>query len=128
MNFTPAFWKWFGTSKVVDKHGQPLLVYHGARHDSPLSAPAWFTDNREEALGEYGDTLVRAYLRITRPYTPKYIEELFDDPYKPRWVRKLKRQGYDGTVAVEPFDYVPDGPGAAAFAAGYLRGIRESLG
>ncbi len=39
----------------------------------------------------------------------------------------LKRQGYDGTVAVEPFDYVPDGPGAAAFAAGYLRGIRESL-
>ncbi len=31
------------------------------------------------------------------------------------------------TVAVEPFDYVPDGPGAAAFAAGYLRGVRESL-
>jgi sugar phosphate isomerase/epimerase len=39
----------------------------------------------------------------------------------------LKRNGYDGTLAVEPFDYVPDGPGAAAFAAGYLRGIRESL-
>jgi D-psicose/D-tagatose/L-ribulose 3-epimerase len=39
----------------------------------------------------------------------------------------LKRNGYAGTVAVEPFDYVPDGPGAAAFAAGYLRGIRESL-
>lgn len=39
----------------------------------------------------------------------------------------LKRHGYDGTVAVEPFDYVPDGPGAAAFAAGYLRGVRESL-
>ncbi len=39
----------------------------------------------------------------------------------------LKRNGYDRTVAVEPFDYVPDGPGAAAFAAGYLRGVRESL-
>lgn len=39
----------------------------------------------------------------------------------------LKRNGYDKTVAVEPFDYVPDGPGAAAFAAGYLRGVRESL-
>jgi len=39
----------------------------------------------------------------------------------------LKRNSYDATVAVEPFDYVPDGPGAAAFAAGYLRGIRESL-
>jgi D-psicose/D-tagatose/L-ribulose 3-epimerase len=39
----------------------------------------------------------------------------------------LKRNGYDRTVSVEPFDYVPDGPGAAAFAAGYLRGIREAL-
>ena len=39
----------------------------------------------------------------------------------------LKRNRYDRTVAVEPFDYVPDGAGAAAFAAGYLRGIRESL-
>ena len=39
----------------------------------------------------------------------------------------LQRNGYDGVVAVEPFDYVPDGPGCAAFAAGYLRGVRESL-
>jgi D-psicose/D-tagatose/L-ribulose 3-epimerase len=39
----------------------------------------------------------------------------------------LKRNGYDATVSVEPFDYLPDGPGAAAFAAGYLRGIREAL-
>jgi sugar phosphate isomerase/epimerase len=39
----------------------------------------------------------------------------------------LQRHGYAGSVAVEPFDYVPDGPGCAAFAAGYLRGVRESL-
>jgi len=39
----------------------------------------------------------------------------------------LKKNGYDKTVAVEPFDYVPDGAGSAAFAAGYLRGIREAL-
>jgi sugar phosphate isomerase/epimerase len=39
----------------------------------------------------------------------------------------LKRNRYDGVVAVEPFDYLPDGPGAAAFAAGYLRGVRESI-
>jgi hypothetical protein len=30
-------------------------------------------------------------------------------------------------VAVEPFDYVPDGPGAAARAIGYIRGILEAL-
>jgi len=39
----------------------------------------------------------------------------------------LKRHGYDGTIAVEPFDYWPDGPGVAAFSAGYLRGLLEAL-
>jgi sugar phosphate isomerase/epimerase len=39
----------------------------------------------------------------------------------------LKRQHYAGTIAVEPFEYVPDGPGVAAFSAGYLRGLLEAL-
>jgi len=39
----------------------------------------------------------------------------------------LKRHRYTGDVAVEPFDYVPDGPGAAARAIGYIRGILEAL-
>ncbi len=39
----------------------------------------------------------------------------------------LQRHGYDGTVAVEPFDYYPDGHAAAARAIGYLRGIEEAL-
>jgi sugar phosphate isomerase/epimerase len=39
----------------------------------------------------------------------------------------LLRHGYPGDVAVEPFDYWPDGPAAAARAAGYLRGLVEAL-
>ncbi|MCL4762363.1 MAG: sugar phosphate isomerase/epimerase [Burkholderiales bacterium] len=35
--------------------------------------------------------------------------------------------GYDGDLAVEPFDYVPDGDGCAAFAAGYVRGVLDSV-
>src|SRR3982751_5799443 len=38
----------------------------------------------------------------------------------------LRRQKYQGDVAVEPFDYVPDGPAAAARAIGYIRGIIEA--
>ena len=30
-------------------------------------------------------------------------------------------------LAVEPFDYVPDGPGCAARSIGYLRGILEAI-
>ena len=39
----------------------------------------------------------------------------------------LKKHGYAGDLAVEPFDYVPDGPAAAARAIGYIRGILEAL-
>lgn len=39
----------------------------------------------------------------------------------------LKRTGYAGFAAVEPFDYVPDGPTSAARAIGYLRALEESI-
>jgi D-psicose/D-tagatose/L-ribulose 3-epimerase len=35
---------------------------------------------------------------------------------------------YDGIVAVEPFDYMPNGIGCAARSIGYLKGIIESVG
>lgn len=39
----------------------------------------------------------------------------------------LKRHRYSDVVAIEPFDYVPDGPGSAARAIGYVRGILDAL-
>ena len=43
-------------------------------------------------------------------------------------IARMQRQGhYPGVVAVEPFDYVPDGPGCAAWSIGYLKGIVEGL-
>ena len=44
-----------------------------------------------------------------------------------RSLLKMQAAGHYGDViAVEPFDYVPDGPGCAARAVGYLRGVLES--
>ena len=41
---------------------------------------------------------------------------------------RMRLQGhYQGIVAVEPFDYVPDGAGSAAYALGYLRGVLQAL-
>ena len=37
-----------------------------------------------------------------------------------------ERAGYAGRIGVEPFDYVPDGPGSAARAIGYLSGLLEA--
>lgn len=45
-----------------------------------------------------------------------------------RVLRQMEAQGhFPGIVGVEPFDYVPDGPGCAARAIGYLRGIEQGL-
>ncbi|GAA4354769.1 sugar phosphate isomerase/epimerase [Variovorax defluvii] len=42
-------------------------------------------------------------------------------------LREMRAAGYyHGIVAVEPFDYVPDGMGSAARAIGYLRGLEEA--
>jgi D-psicose/D-tagatose/L-ribulose 3-epimerase len=45
-----------------------------------------------------------------------------------RALAELERAGqYRGVVAVEPFVYVPDGPGCAAHSIGYLKGIMEGI-
>ena len=43
-------------------------------------------------------------------------------------LRALRAHGYTGVLAAEPFDYVPDGPGCAAWSIGYLRGLLEAQG
>jgi D-psicose/D-tagatose/L-ribulose 3-epimerase len=45
-----------------------------------------------------------------------------------RVLADMEAQGhFPGVVGVEPFDYVPDGPGCAARAIGYLRGVLQGL-
>ncbi len=79
---TPAFKKWFGDSKVVDKNGEPLVVYHGTHGDfnefEPGRAGAmYFTEDTTYARS-YGSRLVPVYLSIqkladlTDPSDPGY--------------------------------------------------------
>ena len=48
-----------------------------------------------------------------------------DMPFAPI-LAALRRHGYRGAIAVEPFDYVVDGPTTAAFCIGYLKGLCET--
>lgn len=42
-------------------------------------------------------------------------------------LKALKETGYDGFIAMEPFDYQPDGPATAAYTLGYVTGLMEAL-
>jgi D-psicose/D-tagatose/L-ribulose 3-epimerase len=42
-------------------------------------------------------------------------------------LRALQETGYDGWLAMEPFDYHPDPMGCAAFSAGYVKGLLHLL-
>ena len=62
-----AFKKWFGTSKIVDKNGNPLRVYHGTVSDftkflagkayefGNLGKAFYFTNSTEDASYNYAD-------------------------------------------------------------------------
>ena len=39
----------------------------------------------------------------------------------------LQRTSYDGWIAMEPFEYIPDGPTCAARSIGYIAGIIDAL-
>jgi D-psicose/D-tagatose/L-ribulose 3-epimerase len=42
-------------------------------------------------------------------------------------LQALKRQAYSGFIAIEPFDYQPDGPACAAYALGHLNALAQCL-
>lgn len=99
--FNAAFWKWFGDSKVVDFNGNPLVVYHGTdKVFRKYNTPAFFTTNKKHAAGYPGDSstamVASAYVKISRPFTAKYVEHIWEDPYRPRWISRKIADGYDG--------------------------------
>lgn len=58
------FYKWFGDSKVVDKQGRPLVVYHGS--DTEFSI---FDINK---IGKYGESIGHGFYFATRDIAEKY--------------------------------------------------------
>ncbi len=51
---TEAFKKWFGNSKVVDKNGKPLVVYHGTTKDFNVFDEKKLGKNTKAPLGKFG--------------------------------------------------------------------------
>lgn len=122
--FDDAFMDWFGDSKVVDKHGRPLLVYHGTSISfEKLRAPAWFTTSLDEAKREYAKRhggksrrIIRAYLSIENPLLSEFVDEIAELPAEKSWREKQAKKGFDG-VGGNPYaaEVVQRGPYAHGF-------------
>jgi len=89
---TPAFKNWFGDSKVVDDKGQPLVMYHGTRHQFEQFDPnigyqgaMFFSPKREFAENYMGGLDVRepiaVYISAKNPFdfdNPKHREMVIE--------------------------------------------------
>jgi len=112
------FKKWFGNSKVVDKDGNPLKMYHGTgsdftkfEHEKTGGVGFYFTSDPEEAniyagfrRGE-NMNVMPVYLSIKNPATTEIEESIAKELQgrlggNPRLHinRVLQQRGYDGII------------------------------
>ncbi|HUT85645.1 MAG TPA: hypothetical protein VMW66_02260 [Elusimicrobiales bacterium] len=109
---TPAFKKWFEDSKVVDKKGEPIVVYHGTskeftefKTEKTADTLFWFTKDKgkiergEAGASQKGD-IMPVYLSIKKPATFKEYDKFTID--------ELIQQGYDGLILED--DYIAFSP------------------
>ncbi|VVC05557.1 Uncharacterised protein [uncultured archaeon] len=108
-----SFKNWFDGSKVVDKNGNPLVVYHGtdAKFDvfdrnfskiGPSKFGFWFC--LEKYFSEFfGGIQMPCYLRMRHPYKIKSSkwndirdEHAKDTFWFEQWRERIKSHGYDG--------------------------------
>ena len=107
------FKRWFGSSKVVDDAGQPLVVYHGSTEsfnefkktvlfDDVVTNGFFFTADPQYGYVRREEGMVYpVYLKIENPYFVKRSEEMEGLNVwgnAGEWIDQLKAAGHDGII------------------------------
>ncbi len=111
---------WAEAADIVREVGSPAL-----RTMIDTRAAGWSENEPVERVLERGlvdGTVAHVHVNDRDRRAPGQGEDRFAPV-----LDVLLQQGYDGTVGIEPFVYEPDGPTAAARAAGYVQGLIEAL-
>jgi len=122
---SPYFKKWFGGSKVVDKSGKPLVVFHGSPDARFMKKDAtfrntrtgetkgahWFTPSRATAKTYADDTRAWDYQNSEPDIIPAYLN--MDNPliiqaYGKNW-REAQARGKTSDVIEEAIEKGHDG-------------------
>ncbi len=121
---SPAFKAWFGASKVVDKNGEPVPLFHGTTHSfdtveiqtgakdcgwyglgfymtaDPNTASAyaeysWFSDGTPA----HGNNVMRLFAKLVNPYYWPKGRRAATDQHEARAIsEELRAEGYDGVI------------------------------
>lgn len=123
------FWRWFGDSKVVDAQGRPLVVYHGTKSDFSVfdqgrfgtndsgwygrgiyltanlgSSDAYAGWDEMDGAAPSGGNVMPLYASIKNPY---FFSEkkaaATNETESVDLTESLKKQGYDGVIASNPY-------------------------
>lgn len=124
----PNFQKWFGGSKVVDKDGKPLKVYHGTSKDTDYNTfninerghfftksphyassyaesnlsmkPVWDESTQSYKTENTASRVIPAYLNIKNPKVIFNQDLDASNHYKAESIaaKKAKADGYDGII------------------------------
>lgn len=117
-----AFVEWFGDSKVVDKNGEPLVVYHGTSADFDEFDTAGGNDlgshfgsirQSDDLNKTEGGRTIPVYLSIKNPLRLPDLERWNDESMLPN----LKEHGID--VEIPKREYV-----SADMATNYMHNIK----
>ena len=118
-----SFKKWFGHSKVVDKEGNPLVVYHGTQNKfnvfdkSKLGTRTafptntlgfFFSGSKRKAEGLYANydksysnnVLLKCFLKIENPYITTSKEFYQNNTKEKVDVLRDKIKGHDGIIVL----------------------------
>lgn len=121
------FWNWFGDSKVVDKDGRPIVVYHGTPsgnfdtfyEDSYFTADKEYADSYQHPSTSATWTGKKAtapktfavYLRINNPFTTteKTAKDIFEKEYTASYAPVLAEDGnVDWTEAQDLIPFIKE--------------------
>jgi len=105
--FNQNFWQWFGQSKVVDRSGKPLKVYHGTQADfnefksetglmyfskTPKYASQFATNpNIKSTISNSQKSVMPVYLSIQKPLDLLEFKNDFISSYE--FAAELKNRG-----------------------------------
>jgi|GEM_PF-3923110 hypothetical protein len=119
---TAEFKKWFSNSKVVDKEGKPLVVYHGtnqefkefdldktgSNNDPGMWGKGFYFSPDKKVSKTYGEKIIPVYLSIKNPFIvrqasslPKELKPVTNTEKALELRNRLIEMGYDGAIHYE---------------------------